>query len=177
MNEFSLTSMTRLNANTLQNKNNARDVAAGLVIGGQTDAAGFAQKVHEKLLQKEEYRGESYFVECRKDSRHTDSTRKRKEKSFWEKRAKRHKLYMDLAQKAWYKRENEREYQESIDLHRRELSSALLQQWSLERVTGKKTELGVNPSVLSDAAAEFTQGYVFFKIPSARVNSKLKFMK
>ena len=81
---------------------------------------------------------------------------------------------MDLAQKAWYKRENERRYQEQLALGRKEVSSAILRQQAIERATGEHVELDANPSVLSKAATEFAQEYVFFKIPSARINSRPK---
>ena len=131
---------------------------------------GGSYRSHYFGATKEEYRGESFHMGFRNGDKRTES--KKKEESFWDKRAKRHKLNMDLAQKAWYKHESERKYQESIDLHRRELSSARLQQWSLERATGEKVELDVNPSVLSEAATEYAQAYVFFKIPSALMNRK-----
>ncbi len=83
-------------------------------------------------------------------------------------------MYMDLATKAWYKRENEREYQQKIALGRKDVSSAILRQQAIERATGEKVELGVNPDVLSEAATELAQNYVFFKIPSALTNPKPK---
>ena len=134
--------------------------------------AGGSYRTHYFGATKEEYRGESFQMGFRNGGKHTDSANKKKQKSFWEKRAERHKMYMDLAQKAWYKHENEREYQETIALHRREVSSAMLRQSSLERATGEKVELGVNPDVLSEAATELAQNYVFFKIPSALMNRK-----
>lgn len=70
--------------------------------------------------------------------------------------------------------ENERKYQENIDLGRKEVSSAVLRQQAMERATGEKVELGVNPDVLSQAATELAQNYVFFKIPSALVNPKTR---
>ncbi len=136
--------------------------------------AGGSYRAHYFGATKEEYRGESFPMGFRNGGRHTDSAKKKKQKSFWEKRAERHKLYMDLATKAWYKRENEREYQEKIDLGRKEVSSALLRQQALERATGEKAELGVNPDVLSEAATELAQSYVFFKIPSVLTNPKPK---
>lgn len=135
--------------------------------------AGGSYRSHYFGATKEEYRGESFSMGFRNGGKRTDSSKK-KEKSFWEKRAERHKLYMDLAQKAWYKHENERQYQESIDMQRKEVSSAMLRQWAMERATGEEVELGVNPSVLSQAATDFAQGYVFFKIPSALMNPKPK---
>ena len=123
---------------------------------------------------RKEYRSESYSMGFRNDDRRKDSGRKKKEKSFWEKRAERHKLYMDLAQKAWYKRENERRFQERIDFGRKEVSSAILKQHAIERATGEHVELDANPSILSEAATESAQEYVFFKIPSALVNPKPK---
>lgn len=134
--------------------------------------AGGSYRVHYFGAAKEEYRGESFQMGFRNGGKHTDSANKKKQKSFWEKRAERHKMYMDLAQKAWYKHENEREYQETIALRRREVSSAMLRQSALERATGEKVELGVNPDVLSEAATELAQNYVFFKIPSALMNRK-----
>lgn len=139
--------------------------------------AGGSYRVHYFGATKEEYRGESFQMGFRNGGKHTDSANKKKQKSFWEKRAERHKMYMDLAQKAWYKHENEREYQETITLRRREVSSAMLRQSALERATGEKVELGVNPDVLSEAATELAQNYVFFKIPSALMNPKPKSMK
>ena len=139
--------------------------------------AGGSYRVHYFGATKEEYRGESFQMGFRNGGKHTDSARKKKQKSFWEKRAERHKLYMDLATKAWYKRENEREYQEKIALGRKEVSSALLRQQAMERATGEKMELGVNPDVLSQAATELAQNYVFFKIPSALTNPKPKPVK
>lgn len=136
--------------------------------------AGGSYRVHYFGATREEYRGESFQMGFRNGGKHTDSSRKKKQKSFWEKRAERHKLYMDLATKAWYKRENEREYQEKIDLGRKEVSSALLRQQAMERATGEKIELGVNPDVLSQAATELAQNYMFFKIPSALMNPKPK---
>lgn len=136
--------------------------------------AGGSYRVHYFGATKEEYRGESFQMGFRNGGKHTDSARKKKQKSFWEKRAERHKLYMDLATKAWYKRENEREYQEKIDIGRKEVSSALLRQQAMERATGEKIELGVNPDVLSQAATELAQNYMFFKIPSALLNPKPK---
>ena len=135
---------------------------------------GGSYRVHYFGATREEYRGESFSMGFRNGGKRTDSEKKKKQKSFWEKRAERHKLYMDLATKAWYKRENERKYQENIDLGRKEVSSAILRQQALERATGEKVELGVNPDVLSEAATELAQNYVFFKIPSALVNPKAK---
>lgn len=123
---------------------------------------------------KEEYRAESYSAGFRNRDRRRDAVRKKKEKSFWEKRAERHKLYMDLAQKAWYRRENERKFQEQIAFGRKEVSSAVLKQHAIERATGEQVELDANPSVLSKAATEFAQDYVFFRIPSARINPRPK---
>lgn len=135
--------------------------------------AGGSYRVHYFGATKEEYRGESFQMGFRNGGKHTDA-KKKNQKSFWEKRAERHKMYLDLATKAWYKRENEREYQEKIDLGRKEVSSALLRQQALERATGEEVELGVNTDVLSAASAELAQNYVFFKIPSALTNPKPK---
>lgn len=136
--------------------------------------AGGSYRVHYFGATKEEYRGESFQMGFRNGGKHTDSSKKKKQKSFWEKRAERHKMYMDLATKAWYKRENEREYQQKIALGRKDVSSAILRQQAIERATGEKVELGVNPDVLSEAATELAQNYVFFKIPSALTNPKPK---
>lgn len=136
--------------------------------------AGGTYRVHYFGATKEEYRGESFQMGFRNGGKHTDSTKKKKQKSFWEKRAERHKLYMDLATKAWYKRENQREYQEKIDLGRKEVSSARLRQQALERATGERVALGVNTDVLAEAATELSQNYVFFKIPSVLTNPKPK---
>lgn len=172
MNEFFLTPMTCSYAEDLKNRNNGGNAPTA---DRRADDAGFADTVIEKIeAAKEERRGKRDSAGCKNDRRRTDTAKKREEKRLQEKRAKRHKLYMDLALKAWYKRENEREYQENIAMQRKELSSALLRQRSLERATGEKAELGANPSVLSQAAADFAQGYVFFKIPSALHNPKPK---
>lgn len=136
--------------------------------------AGGSYRVHYFGATREEYRGESFQMGFRNGGKHADNAKKKKQKSFWEKRAERHKLYMDLATKAWYKQENERKYQENIDLGRKEVSSAVLRQQAMERATGEKVELGVNPDVLSQAATELAQNYVFFKIPSALVNPKTR---
>lgn len=122
---------------------------------------------------KEEYKSESRPMGLRKKKKRTNTSQK-KEDGFWERRAKRHKLYMDLLQKAWYKHENEQKYRVAIDIQRKEVSSALLQQWAMEQITGEEQELGINPSVLSQAATDFAQGYIFFKIPSALVNPRPK---
>ena len=135
---------------------------------------GGSYRVHFFGATREEYRGESFQMGFRNGGKHTDSAKKKKQKSFWEKRAERHKMYMDLATKAYYKRENEREYQQKIALGRKEVSSALLRQQAIERATGEKVALGVNPDVLSEAATELAQNYVFFKIPSALTNPKPK---
>lgn len=105
------------------------------------------------------------------------SARKRQEKSLLEKKAKRRKLFMDLAQKAWYKHENELKFQEQIAFARKEVSSAILKQHAIERATGEHDELEANPAVLSEAATKWAQSYVFFKIPSARVNPRPKIGK
>lgn len=103
-----------------------------------------------------------------------DSSRKNREKLLLEKKAKRHKLFMDLVQKAWYKHENELKFQEQIAFARKEVSSAILKQQSIERATGEPAQLDANPAVLSKASADLAQSYVFFKIPSARVNARPK---
>ncbi|MCM1234666.1 MAG: hypothetical protein NC489_31575 [Ruminococcus flavefaciens] len=134
--------------------------------------AGGSYRIHYFGATKEEYRGESFSMGFRNGGKHTDSSKKKSQKSFWEKRAERHKLYLDLAQKAWYKRENEREYQEQIAIGRKEVSSAILRQQAMERTTGERVALDVNQDVLSEAATEFAQNYVFFKIPSVLTNAK-----
>lgn len=111
---------------------------------------------------------------CGRRRDRTDSSRKKREKCLLEKRAKRRKMFMDLAQKAWYKHENELKFQEQIAFARKEVSSAILKQQSMERATGEPAQLNVNPSVLSKAATDLAQAYVFFKIPSARVNPRPK---
>lgn len=136
--------------------------------------AGGSYRVHYFGATREEYRGESFSMGFRNGGKHTDAAKKKKQKSFWEKRAERHKLYMDLATKTWYKRENERKFQEKVDFARKDVSSAVLKQQAIERATGEKAELEVNPAVLSEAATEFAQDYVFFKIPSALTNPKPK---
>lgn len=139
--------------------------------------AGGSYRIHYFGATKQEYRGESFAMGFRNGGKRTESSKKKKEKSFWEKRAERHKMYMDLAQKAWYKHENEQQYRETIDIQRKEVSSALLTQWAMEQITGEEVELGVNPCVLSQAATDFAQGYVFFKIPSALINPRTKINK
>lgn len=139
--------------------------------------AGGSYRIHYFGATKQEYRGESFAMGFRNGGKRTDSSKKKKEKSFWEKRAERHKMYMDLAQKAWYKHENEQQYRETIDIQRKEVSSALLTQWAMEQITGEEVELGVNPCVLSQAATDFAQGYVFFKIPSTLINPRTKINK
>lgn len=139
--------------------------------------AGGSYRIHYFGATKQEYRGESFAMGFRNGGKRTDSSKKKKEKGFWEKRAERHKLYMDLAQKAWYKHENEQQYRETIDIQRKEVSSALLTQWAMEQITGEEVDLGVNPCVLSQAATDFAQGYVFFKIPSALMNPRPKINK
>lgn len=136
--------------------------------------AGGSYRVHYFGATKEEYRGESFQMGFRNGGKHTDSSRKKRQKGFWEKRAERHKMYMDLATKAWYKQENEREYQQKIAFGRKAVSSAVLRQRAIERATGEKVELGVNQDVLSEASTELAQNYVFFKIPSALTNPKPK---
>ena len=139
--------------------------------------AGGSYRIHYFGATKQEYRGESFAMGFRNGGKRTDSSKKKKEKSFWEKRAERHKMYMDLAQKAWYKHENEQQYRETIDIQRKEVSSALLTQWAMEQITGEEVELGVNPCVLSQAATDFAQGYVFFNIPSTLINPRTKINK
>lgn len=139
--------------------------------------AGGSYRIHYFGATKQEYRGESFAMGFRNGGKRTESSKKKKEKSFWEKRAERHKMYMDLAQKAWYKHENEQQYRETIDIQRKEVSSALLTQWAMEQITGEEVELGVNPCVLSQAATDFAQGYVFFKIPNALINPRTKINK
>lgn len=136
--------------------------------------AGGSCRVHYFGANREEYRGESFQMGFCNGGKKTDSTQKKKQKSFWEKRAERHKLYMDLATKAWFNRENERKFQEKVDFARKDVSSAVLKQQSIERATGEKAELEVNPAVLSEAATEFAQDYVFFKIPNPLMNPKGK---
>ena len=63
--------------------------------------AGGSYRIHYFGATKQEYRGESFAMGFRNGGKRTDSSKKKKEKSFWEKRAERHKMYMDLAQKAW----------------------------------------------------------------------------
>lgn len=132
-----------------------------------------------QAISKEEYRDECCHRRYRNGSRRKNCDKKREENSILEKekRAKRRKLYMDLAQKAWYKRENERRYQEQLALGRKEVSSAILKQQAIERATGEHVELDANPSVLSKAATDLAQEYVFFKIPSARINPRPKIGK
>lgn len=136
--------------------------------------AGGSYRFYSFGAKREEYRGESYSMGLQNSKKRMESAKKKKEKSFWEKRAERHKLYMDLARKAWYKRENERRFQEKVAFGRKEVSSAILKQQAIERATGEHVELEANPSVLSKAATECAQEYVFFKIPSALINPKPK---
>lgn len=138
--------------------------------------SGFIGAEQEIPWRKEQDTSWRKKPECnrRKRKSRADCARKRQEKILLEKKAKRHKLFLDLAQKAWYKHENELEFQQQIAFARKEVSSALLKQHSIERATGEPAELGANPAVLSKASAELAQAYVFFKVPSARVNSRPK---
>lgn len=137
---------------------------------------GFIGKEQEMQWRKEQDTSWRKKPECNRSKRRerTDSSRKKREKSLMEKRARRHKLFLDLAQKAWYKHENELKFQEQIAFARKEVSSAILKQQSIERATGESARLDANPAVLSKASSDLAQAYVFFKIPSARVNPRPK---
>lgn len=137
---------------------------------------GFIGKEQEMQWRKEQDTSWRKKPECNRSKRRerTDSSRKKREKSLMEKRARRHKLFLDLAQKAWYKHENELKFQEQIAFARKEVSSAILKQQSMERATGESARLDANPAVLSKASSDLAQAYVFFKIPSARVNPRPK---
>lgn len=163
MDGFFLTPNTRFHDEMLQGQSDAGALGASKT--GQTGKDvinGFAEIVQDKMGGN------------RDDNRRTDSSKKMREKSLLEKKAKRHKLYLDLAQKAWYRHENELKFQEQIAIARKEVSSAILKQQSIERATGETIELDANPAVLSKAASDLAQAYVFFKIPSARVNARPK---
>lgn len=137
---------------------------------------GFIGKEQDIQWRKEQDTSWRKKPKCGHDRRRerAESARKNREKLLLEKKAKRHKLFMDLAQKAWYKHENELKFQEQIAFARKEVSSAILKQQSMERATGEPAQLDANPAVLSKAASELAQAYVFFKIPSARVNPRPK---
>lgn len=142
--------------------------------GGFMD--GFIGTEQEMQWRKEQDTSWRKKPECGRGRRkkRTDASEKKREKLLLEKKAKRHKLFLDLAQKAWYKHENELKFQEQIAFARKEVSSAILKQQSIERATGENAELDANPAVLSKAASDLAQAYVFFKIPSARVNPRPK---
>ena len=137
---------------------------------------GFIGTEQEMQWRKEQDTSWRKKPKCGHDRRRerAASARKRQEKSLLEKKAKRRKLFMDLAQKAWYKHENELKFQEQIAFARKEVSSAILKQQSMERATGESARLDANPAVLSKASSDLAQAYVFFKIPSARVNPRPK---
>lgn len=137
---------------------------------------GFIGKEQEMQWRKEQdtsWRKKPEGGRSRRRKR-TDASEKKREKLLLEKKARRHKLFLDLAQKAWYKHENELKFQEQIAFARKEVSSAILKQQSMERATGESARLDANPAVLSKASSDLAQAYVFFKIPSARVNPRPK---
>lgn len=137
---------------------------------------GFIGTEREIPWKKEQDTSWRKKPECNRSKRkkRADYARKQQEKNLLEKKAKRRKLFLDLAQKAWYKHENELEFQQQIAFARKEVSSALLKQNSIERATGEPAGLDANPAVLSEASTRLAQSYVFFKIPSARVNPRGK---
>lgn len=140
---------------------------------------GPTTEAYAKMQQGLEGRNEAVQDKTRRrkreadEQRRVDSARKRKQKGMYEKRAKRRKLFLDLAQKAWYKHENELKFQEQIAFERKVVSSAILKQQAIARATGEHTRLDANPAVLSQASTKLAQSYVFFKIPSARVNTRV----
>ncbi len=124
---------------------------------------------HHFGATKDEYRGYCFA----KDNRSRRLAEQQREKAAEaEKRRKKHKEYLMLCEKLWLKREREQDYLDEIAACRRQISSRMLQCYAIERATGEKQELDVDLSVLSKAATEFAQNFIFFKIPSAGFGRK-----
>ena len=119
---------------------------------------------------KKEYRGYCYA----KDNRSKRLAEQQRAKiAEEEKRKKKHKEYLLLCEKLWLKRQREQDYLEEIATCRRQIQSRMLQCYTMERATGEKQELDINPCVLSKAATEFAQNFIFFKIPMGGLGKKV----
>ena len=118
---------------------------------------------------KEEYRGYCFA----KDNRAKRQAEERNKPDFWELRKKRHKEYMLFCEKLWLKREKEQDYLDEIATCRQQIQSRMLQCFAIERATGEKQELDINPCVLSKAATEFAQNFIFLKIPLGGLGKKV----
>ncbi len=112
---------------------------------------------------KQEYKGYCYA----KDNRSKRLAEQRRQQiAEQEKRKKKRREYLELCEKLWLKREREQDYLDEIARCRSQIRSRLLQCQTIERATGEKQELRINPSVLSHAAAEFAQDFIFLKLPA-----------
>ena len=119
---------------------------------------------------KKEYRGYCYA----KDNKYKRLAEQQRAKiAEQEKRKRKHKEYLLLLEKLWLKREREQDYLDEIAACRREIQSRLLQCYAIERATGEEQELGINPCVLSKAATEYAQNYIFFKLPMGGLGKKV----
>lgn len=119
---------------------------------------------------KKEYRGYCFA----KDNRAKRLAEQRQAQiAEQEKRKKKHKEYLLLLEKLWLKREMEQDYLDEIADCRREIQSRMLQCYAIERATGEEQELGINPCVLSKAATEYAQKFVFFKLPMGGLGKKV----
>ena len=126
-------------------------------------------RYHHFGATKEEYRGECYA----KDNKAKRQAEKRNEEDFWEKRKKRHKEYMEFCEKLWLKRENEQRYLDRIAYYKSLIRSNRIQAQAIEQATGIKQDWDTDPSILSTAAAELAQDFIFFKIPLGDVGKKV----
>ena len=119
---------------------------------------------------KKEYRGYCFA----KDNRYRRQAEQHRAKiAEEEKRKKRHREYLLLCEKLWLKREMEQDYLDEIAECRREIQSRMLQCYAIERATGEEQELDINPCVLSKAATEYAQKFVFFKLPMHGLGKKM----
>ena len=119
---------------------------------------------------KKEYRGYCFA----KDNRAKRLAEQRQAQiAEQEKRKKRHREYLLLLEKLWLKREMEQDYLDEIATCRREIQSRMLQCYAIERATGEEQELDINPCVLSKAATEYAQKFVFFKLPMNGLGKKV----
>ena len=126
-------------------------------------------RYHHFGATKEEYRCECYA----KDNKAKRHAEKRNEEDFWEKRKKRHEEYMELCEKLWLKRENEQKYLDRIAYYKSLVHSNMIQAQAIERATGIQQDWDTDPSILSKAAAELAQDFIFFKIPLGDVGRKV----
>ena len=119
---------------------------------------------------KKEYRGYCFA----KDNRAKRLAEQRQAQiAEQEKRKKRHREYLLLLEKLWLKREREQDYLDEIATCRRQIQSRLLQCYAIERATGEEQELEINPCVLSQAATEYAQNFIFFKLPMGGLGKKM----